>query len=232
MTADTSIRVKICFVMDCTGSMEPWIEQAKTRITEITDNVSMDSPNARCTVGFVGYRDYGDREQAIVVPFQHPEDAMERIQGVYADGGDDIAEDVAHGLQNALNMDWSGADVRMIVHIADAPAHGFMYHSPLISDRYPRGDPAGLNPEDILQRLSSLDIDFTFVRINDSTDTMLEAFYNSYAHDGSFRVLDLRPQAFGTRRTEDTSTLLPPLLSRAITQSIGQRTISQETQYY
>jgi hypothetical protein len=57
---------------------------------------------------------------------------------------------------------------------------------------------------------------------------MLEAFYNSYAHDGSFRVLDLRPQAFGRRHTDDTSTLLPPLLSRAITRSIDQHTISQE----
>ena len=40
MTADTYINVKICFVMDCTGSMEPWIEQAKTRIVEITDGES------------------------------------------------------------------------------------------------------------------------------------------------------------------------------------------------
>lgn len=225
MTADSYINVKICFVMDCTGSMEPWIEQAKTRIVEITDGVSVEHPRARCRVGFVGYRDYGDREQSIVVPFQYPDDAMERIQGVYADGGDDIAEDVAHGLQNALHMDWSDADVRMVVHIADAPAHGFMYHEPLVSDRYPRGDPAGLQLDDIVERLSASNIDFTFVKINDSTDTMLEAFHNCYGHGGMFRVLDLRPQSVGMR---DTSTLLPPLLSRAITQSIGQRTTSQE----
>ena len=228
MTADSSIRVKICFVMDCTGSMEPWIEQAKTRIVEIMDSVSAEHPRARCRVGFVGYRDYGDREQSIVIPFQHPEDAMERIQGVHAEGGDDIAEDVAHGLQNALNMEWSDADVRMVVHIADAPAHGRTYHSPLVSDRYPRGDPAGLNLEEIVQCLSSLAIDFTFVKINDSTDTMIEAFHNCFAYDGSFRLIDLRPQAFGRPYTDDTSTLLPPLLSRAITQSIGQHTASQE----
>jgi len=228
MTAGTFITAKICFVMDCTGSMEPWIEQAKTRIVKITQSVSDDNPNVRCRVGFVGYRDYGDLEQSIVIPFQHPEDTMERIQGIRAEGGDDIAEDVAHGLQNALNMDWSDAGVRMVVHIADAPAHGFMYHSPLISDRYPRGDPAGLNPEHILERLSSLDIDFTFVRINDSTDTMLEAFHNAYIHDGTFRVLDLRPQTFGMRYDADTSDRLPPLLTRAITQSIDRRTVSQE----
>jgi hypothetical protein len=228
MTADTFVDVKICFVMDCTGSMEPWIEQAKTRIVQIMRGVSVDVPNARCRVGFVGYRDYGDLEQSIVIPFQHPEDTMERIQGVQAQGGDDVAEDVAHGLRNALHMDWSDADVRMVVHIADAPAHGRNYHSPLVSDRYPRGDPSGLNLEEIVQCLSSLAIDFTFVKINDSTDTMIETFHNCFAYDGSFRVLDLRPQAFGRRHTDDTSTLLPPLLTRAITQSIGQHTVSQE----
>jgi hypothetical protein len=223
------ITVKICFVVDCTGSMEPWIAQAKTRMTEITDNVAYEYPHARCRVGFVGYRDYGDRERLFTVPFQHPADAMEQIRGVEAEGGDDTAEDVAHGLDAAANMEWSGAAVRIVVHIADAPAHGFMYHDITMSDRYPHGDPTGLDLDTLVQRLSSLGIDFTFVKINDSTDTMLEAFHNSYGHGGTFRVLDLRPQNFerGAPHTH-----LPPLLTRAITNSIGQHTISQETQYY
>jgi len=225
MTVD--IVVKICFVVDCTGSMEPWIEQAKTRMTEITDSVSDEYPRARCKVGFVGYRDYGDREPSIVIPFQYPEDTMYHIRRVRAEGGDDIAEDVAHGLHNALRMDWTGAAVRMVVHIADAPAHGLMYHARLLSDRYPRGDPEGLQLDRIVEEMSSLQIDFTFVKINDSTDTMLEMFHNSYAHGGEFRVLDMRPQGFGMAHG-DTSARLPPLLTRAITQSIEQHTSSQE----
>jgi hypothetical protein len=227
MTVDMT--VKICFVMDCTSSMEPWIEQAKTHIAAIMDDVSLDHPNARCRVGFVGYRDYGDRDRLFTVGFQNPADTMEQIRSVRAEGGDDIAEDVAHGLDAAVMMNWSGADVRIVVHIADAPGHGFMYHNVLLSDRYPHGDPAGLDLDIIMQRLSSLGIDFTFVKINDSTDTMLEAFHNSYGHGGTFRVLDLRPQNFerGAPHTH-----LPPLLTRAITNSIGQHTISQETQYY
>jgi len=228
MTVD-SVSVKICFVMDCTGSMEPWIVEAKTHMVKIMDDVSLEYPHARCRVGFVGYRDFGDRERLIVIPFQHPADTMEQIHDVHADGGDDTAEDVAHGLDSAATMDWSGANVRILVHIGDAPPHGFMYHEITVSDRYPHGDPTGLDLDTIMQRLSSLDIDFTFVKINDSTDTMLEAFHNSYGHGGTFRVLDLRPQNFerGAPHTH-----LPPLLTRAITNSIGQHTISQETQYY
>lgn len=228
MTIDI-LTVKICFVMDCTGSMGPWIEQAKTEITTIMNGVTTEYPRARCRVGFVGYRDYGDSEQSIVIPFQHPADTMEQIRGVYAEGGDDIAEDVAHGLQNALDMDWSDATVRMVFHIADAPAHGIMYHGIQVSDRYPRGDPSGLRLDQIMERFSSLDVDFTFVKINDSTDTMLEAFHNSYARGGLFCVLDLRPQ---TSDLGETYSRLPPLLTRAITNSIGQHTSSQETLYY
>jgi hypothetical protein len=104
-----------------------------------------------------------------------------------------------------------------------------MYHEVCVSDRYPRGDPLGLQLDQIVEHFSSLDVDFTFVKINDSTDTMLEAFHNSYAHGGVFRVLDLRPQ---TSDVGETHIRLPPLLTRAITHSIEQHTSSQETLYY
>jgi len=228
MTVDI-VTVQVCFVMDCTGSMGPWIEQAKTHVADIMNGVSIQYPRARCRVGFVGYRDYGDVDQCIAVPFQHPADTMEQIREVQAEGGSDTAEDVAHGLQSALDMDWSVGSVRLVFHIADAPAHGMMYHDVHVSDRYPRGDPTGLQLDQIVEHMSSLGIDFTFVKINDSTDTMLEAFHNSYAHGGVFRVLDLRPQ---TSDTGETYTRLPPLLAREITHSIERHTSSQETQYY
>jgi len=41
-------------------------------------------------------------------------------------GGGDGAEDVAGGLKKALSLTWKG-DTRIIIHIADAPAHGAEY---------------------------------------------------------------------------------------------------------
>merc|ERR1712227_1007293 len=48
----------ICFVMDCTSSMAPWIEAAKTTVKDMIAALPPDVPNKR--VGFVGYRDFND----------------------------------------------------------------------------------------------------------------------------------------------------------------------------
>lgn len=47
----------------------------------------------------------------------------------------DFPEDVAGGLKKALSLTWKG-DTRIIIHIADAPAHGSEYNGG-ISDNYP-----------------------------------------------------------------------------------------------
>ena len=40
----------------------------------------------------------------------------------------DVPEDVAGALKKALSLTWKG-DTRIIIHIADAPAHGSEYNS-------------------------------------------------------------------------------------------------------
>jgi hypothetical protein len=209
------INVKVSFVMDCTASMGPWIDQAKTRMVELTDQVRKEHPTANILVSFVGYRDHGDAEPVIVYPFQSGERLMHTIRNVKAEGGDDIPEDVVLGLQCALYQDWSDSDVKMLFHIADAPAHGTTFHAVGLSDRYPRGHPQGLDPRDFVEKMSFLDIHYTFVRINDSTDTMVEHFHNCYTRGGSFRVVDLSTQ-------QNDPTALRNSLSETITQCITQ----------
>lgn len=225
--APDPINVKVCFVMDCTASMEPYIHQAKTRMVELVDNVRDQHPRAHILVSFVGYRDYGDEERMIVIPFQTARDTMAQIQGVQATGGDDTAEDVANGLERALHQDWSECDVKVLFHIADAPAHGSTFHDMKVSDRYPSGDPDGLDPRDFVERMSFLNIHFTFVRIHDSTDTMIEEFYNCYTKGGTFKVIDLRPQA-RRRVVTDPGEGLSLALTRSITDSITQHYTSSQ----
>jgi hypothetical protein len=50
----------LVIVMDCTGSMDAWIEAAKSSILTIIDNVKLDHPRAKVRVGFVAYRDFCD----------------------------------------------------------------------------------------------------------------------------------------------------------------------------
>ena len=226
-----AVSVKVCFVMDCTASMGPWIEQAKTKIWDMTRMIRDENPDADILVGFVGYRDYGDTNRMVVIPFQDPGSTMREIQHVEADGGDDEAEDVANAVMEAHHLDWRDADVKCVIHIADAPAHGLQFHSSLVSDRFPRGDPRGLDPRDFVERMSFLDIDYTFVKITNSTDTMIEQFHNCYGHGGVFRVIDLRPQHYDHSLGDPqghVSNLLSAAVSRDVTQSIHRHTASQE----
>ena len=210
----TPINVKVCFVMDCTASMEPWIYQAKTRMVELVDRVHDEHPRANILIAFVGYRDYGDTEQLIEIPFQVPAHTMASIHAVQAIGGDDQAEDIANALERTVHQDWRDADVKIVFHIADAPAHGAVFHKLTVSDRFPRGDPHGLDPRDFVEKLSFLNVDYTFVRIHESTDTMIEHFHNCYVQGGNFSVIDLLNQK--TQQYKD-----PEILSKALTESIN-----------
>ena len=222
-------RVKIAFVLDCTGSMECWIRAAKTKIREIVNTTQREHPDANIEVGLVGYRDYDDVERFIIVDFTTPEVVMRRLAPVEADGGGDEAEDIAHALQQMLGMAWDDADIRMVFHIADSPAHGTMFHRPSVSDQFPKGDPEGLDPRALMKTMSDLAFVYTFVKITSTTDTMLDVFHNSWVGAGVFQVIDLSPQRVGRGRGTDTSDLLSPAVSRAVSHAIDHYTLSQGT---
>ena len=210
------MRIDLAFLMDCTGSMERWIQAAKNQITKIVDDtIAQHGHDIHIRVGFVGYRDYGDSERFVIRDFHEPTFVLQEIQDVHAEGGDDAAEDIAGGLQHLKDLNWN-ADIKLIVHIADAPPHGLSFHSPRISDRFPQGDPTGINPMHLLFYFSTQGYDYTFVRINASTDTMIDQFHNCYAHNALFRVLDLVSQT----RNQDMTLMLGPALTETITQSI------------
>jgi hypothetical protein len=185
-------------------------------------------------VAFVGYRDYGDTERFVIVPFTLVQDLLEEIQNVYALGGDDLAEDVAGGMEKARELDWSDADVRSIFHIADAPPHGREYHNAGTSDRYPRGDPRGLSPKSLIGSFSGLGVDYTFIRINESTDKMAEVFFEHYVHGGEFKVVDLQNQGIHTpplspigMADRPPALLLTPTVMRSMYMSI-ERSLTQD----
>jgi hypothetical protein len=82
-------------------------------------------------------------------------------------GGDDSAEDVAGGLDMALQQKWGReSGTRLILHIADAPAHGLHFHGETVSDRFPEGDPRGFELAELVRGLRQLKIDYYFGRIS------------------------------------------------------------------
>jgi hypothetical protein len=227
------VHVQLCFLMDCTGSMQMWIDAARNEIQTIVSATRQTYTEADIEVAFVGYRDYGDTVPSIVIPFMRDLDAMRvRISQITAVGGFDIAEDVAGGLRNAVELfeHTPRTHVRHIIHIADAPAHGMQFHTPSVSDRYPKGDPEGNNPLRWIREMARREIDYTILRINDSIDTMIDVFHTSYsASVATFRVLDFT-ETQAPPPTEDMSTIsiLSPMVSQAVTDSITAWSSSQD----
>ena len=68
---------------------------------------------------------------------------------------------------------------QILIHIADAPCHGTMYHGGM-GDNYPSGDPAGISHESMMQQVVRLDIQYWFGYVSkQSTDQMIGIFNES-----------------------------------------------------
>jgi hypothetical protein len=187
-------KIKMCFLLDCTYSMEPWIVAAKRQVAAIVNRTLDEYPNVVFNVAFVGYRDFGDTTPFVSVPFtSNIQSFLSQIDGIHSEGGGDIAEDVAGGLTHVADLNWGDADIRVLVHIADAPAHGNQFHGPNISDRFPQND-FGLLEN--VGRLIVAGIDYTFIRTNRDTDIMTNKFIHEYGHcpERTFVLLDLEGQ--------------------------------------
>lgn len=222
--------VQLCFLLDCTASMQVWIDAARDEIYSILAETRQEYSDADFEVAFVGYRDYGDTVQHIVYPFTRDiEDMRIKISHTDAIGGWDTAEDVAGGLERAVGLfsNTPRTGVRHIVHILDAPPHGAQFHGSRVRDRYPNGDPNGNDPLRWIREMCRKTIDYTIVKVDDCIDTMVDVFHNSYmSNDSSFRVLDLRPRrrSFG----DGTTMTLTPMVSRALNESIMHWSSSQD----
>jgi hypothetical protein len=63
------ITLDMCVLMDCTSSMQEWIERSKETLHEIINNTRRTNPDLRVRVSFVGYRDIRDDVRFCVKPF-------------------------------------------------------------------------------------------------------------------------------------------------------------------
>ena len=52
------LQTSLCFLVDCTGSMLPWIDQAKENIKIWSEKLHETHTNMKLNVAFVRYTDY------------------------------------------------------------------------------------------------------------------------------------------------------------------------------
>lgn len=197
----------LCFVIDCTGSMQGYIDAVKEYVSNLARQVTSrvkGRSDFTLRIGFVGYRDFCDGDKRLEsIDFQkhepHVQDASldpiykvrQKVDLIVANGGGDDPEDMMEGLREALSLQWTG-NKRIIILIADAPCHGHEYHSHDSIDHrdcYVK-DPS-TRPESVLCALKERNIDLIFVQVvQDSTKFMLQRFKEIY-DDNQGRTIEI-----------------------------------------
>ena len=91
-------RVDMCFLLDCTGSMQPYITQTKLIMHEIADKLKKMFSGFSLRLALVGYRDHCDKERIVYRDFDSDVDKFKTfVSSVKEDGGGDACEDVFGG---------------------------------------------------------------------------------------------------------------------------------------
>ena len=180
----------IMFIMDLTGSMGIWLNEAKHNIKKITEEISDNFPGTKIRLSFIGYRDFdnkGDRRDYEIINFtENIENFISSVKKFECYGGGDQPEDIAGALNEALKMDWK-SNARYVVLVCDAPCHGTKYHD-IYLDNFSEGDPDGLTIEDLMNKFKNLNITFYCLEINDSTKKMFKIMKDVYNNNNKFGI--------------------------------------------
>ena len=172
----------IMFLVDCTGSMQTYINQVKNELNSIIDYILKNNPYVNIKISFVGFRDYKDSNRFEIFDFSNDIDALKTfISKIVAIGGGDLPEDLTGGLEKGLSMSWREKSAKYCLIITDAPCHGAKFFYPLaFDDDFRGGDPEGKNPLNFIEEFGKKDITLYALRIKYYTDPMYTLFNESY----------------------------------------------------
>ena len=180
----------IMFIMDLTGSMGVWLEEAKNNIKSIIEEIIDNNPGSKIRVSFIGYRDYLEiNEERKYNSKEFTEDINEIydfISKLSCWGGGDVPEDVVGALKEALNMKWE-SNSKYAILVCDAPCHGKKYHS-VSYDRFSDGDPTGVTLEEMMKKFYEKGITFYCLEIDYTTETMFKIMKEVYNDDNKFHI--------------------------------------------
>jgi len=123
-------RIEVAFVLDATGSMGSYIDEARSRIKEIADGLASGTPKPELRFALVSFRDKGDEYVTHLDRFTEKIDVIKgALDRTKAAGGGDAPESVLEGLAVAIRqLDWSATDghvIKLIYLVGDAPAHHY-----------------------------------------------------------------------------------------------------------
>ena len=148
-------QVDLAFVIDATGSMAPYIEearrQARAKAEEIAAKGDLD-----LLCGVVFYRDHPPEDRSFVTRVNPlgPLASLPASLAMGAEGGGDLAEAVWDGVHAAATrLAWRPNADKLLFLIGDAPPHGVGVEAHY--DHFPEGCPCGLDGGGLAELLVS-----------------------------------------------------------------------------
>ena len=127
----------VVYIIDATGSMGEYITAAKEESQNISKELKEQYPDMKFKYGYIFYRDPVDEKNDIheIIDLTDDEVSLpDKIGKIKATGGGDAPEDWVGAYQLANEkISWRDG-IRVIIHLADAGAHGKLFTT---NDKYP-----------------------------------------------------------------------------------------------
>lgn len=175
--------IDLCFIIDCTSGMLPYITMLSSKLVDIYEKIKYKSQKGKVRIAVVAYRDIKDKNRFEVLSFTDSIQDVSKFLGNLKDqGGNDIPDDVNGGLQKSLfEIEWK-SNTKVLYHITDAPAHGYMFHDQ--KDDHPYGHESDKDWKLIFRRLKDLKVSYTLFDIEGKNEKMFEKFKEIFEEEG------------------------------------------------
>ena len=133
----------LCFMVDETGSMGPYINTVKQKILEIIYNIRTKELCSSLRIAAVSYRDHPPEDSTFITrvfKFNKNDDEIKsHILTMAASGGGDGPEAVTDGLYDVNRLYWREKAAKVVIWMGDAPPHGVEKSG----DNFKKGCPDG-----------------------------------------------------------------------------------------
>lgn len=164
-------QLDILFVIDVTGSMQPYINEARKYAAEVAVKLAKDN-DLDIRFGMVAYRDHPPQDTTFVTVssdgFGSAAQLQDALVALSAAGGGDRPEAVWDGVAEAVKFDWRPKADRTIYLIGDSPPHG---HAGQTDDVWPMGCPCGITADKLVTSLKRVKIEVNAFSIAGYADT-------------------------------------------------------------
>ena len=178
----------VLFIVDATGSMASYIQAAKEETQNISEDLRQAYPEMMFKYGYIFYRDPIDSKSDIHETIDLTDNVNSlpgQISKIHSYGGGDEPEDWVGAYKIANEkISWRNG-VRIIIHLADAGAHGNLF---TIFDNYPEEENKLINElEKCIQK--KIDI-FGYVILEGSRKSFEECSKIYRNKGGSYEILN------------------------------------------